>query len=104
MTVEVTFIYDDQRRIVEGEVGETLLELAERNDIPLDGNCGGACACGKCHVLVDEEFINEIPEPTEDEEDVLDRVFDVQKNSRLGCQIKLTEELEGLLVVIPENE
>lgn len=104
MSVEITFIFDDQRRIVDGDVGETLLEVAERHDIPLDANCGGMGACGKCHVHVDEEYIDKMPEPTEDEEDVLDRVFDVQKNSRLGCAITITEELDGLVVIIPDNE
>ena len=92
-------------RIVESEVGSTVMEAALKNGVPgVEAECGGACACATCHVYVDEEWRAKTGEPSPMEEDMLDFGFDVRPNSRLSCQIKVTEELDGLVVRTPERQ
>ena len=98
----MTFIHPDGRRQdVEAPLGLSVLEIAHRNDIDLEGACEGSLACSTCHVIVDEVFFGGIPEPTEDEEDMLDLAFGLTHTSRLGCQILITEQLDGLVVSLP---
>ena len=68
----------------------------------LYGNCGGNCACGSCHIYIDEEHLNKIEKPSEEEENVLDIVFNLQQNSRLACQVFVCDELDGAIITIPE--
>ncbi|MBT4710001.1 MAG: 2Fe-2S iron-sulfur cluster binding domain-containing protein [Alphaproteobacteria bacterium] len=99
---QMTFIHPDGRRQdVEAPLGLSVLEIAHRNDIDLEGACEGSLACSTCHVIVDEAFFGGIPEPTEDEEDMLDLAFGLTHTSRLGCQILITEQLDGLVVSLP---
>ena len=100
---KITFIQRDGKRIeVDAKIGQTLLEVAEQNNIELIGACGGSCACGSCHVYIDEETLKKIESPKEDEENVLDVVFNIQPNSRLACQVVVSEEMDGAIITIPE--
>jgi len=92
-------------RTVDGEVGSTVMETAIKNGVPgIEAECGGACACSTCHVYVDEGWREKTGEPSPMEEDMLDFAFDVKPNSRLSCQIKVTEALDGLVVTTPERQ
>lgn len=92
---------DGTRREVEAPVGLSVLEIAHRNDIDLEGACEGSLACSTCHVVVEPEWTDLLEEPSEDEEDMLDLAFGLTKTSRLGCQIGMREELDGLTVRLP---
>ena len=89
------------RREVEAPLGLSVLEIAHRNGIDLEGACEGSLACSTCHVIVDAEWYELLKEATEDEEDMLDLAFGLTRTSRLGCQIIITEELDGLIVSLP---
>ncbi len=83
--------------------GISLLEVAHKNDISLEGACEGSLACSTCHVIIeDQAMFDGLPEPTEDEEDMLDLAFGLTHTSRLGCQIMINDELDGLTVRLPE--
>jgi ferredoxin, 2Fe-2S len=92
---------DGTRKEVEAPIGLSVLEIAHRNDIDLEGACEGSLACSTCHVVVEPEWSDMLVEPTDDEEDMLDLAFGLTKTSRLGCQIKMTDELDGLTVRLP---
>jgi len=104
--VKVTFIdAAGTARVVEGEAGATLMETAIHHDVPgIEAECGGACACSTCHVYIDETWREKVGAPSPMEEDMLDFAYGVQPNSRLSCQIKLTEEFDGLIVRTPERQ
>jgi ferredoxin, 2Fe-2S len=89
------------RREVEAPLGLSVLEIAHRNGIDLEGACEGSLACSTCHVVVDPEWYELLKEAAEDEEDMLDLAFGLTRTSRLGCQIIITEELDGLTVSLP---
>jgi 2Fe-2S ferredoxin len=98
----MTFIKADGDRVtVEAPIGLSVLEIAHRNGIDLEGACEGSLACSTCHVIVEQEWYDVLAEATEDEEDMLDLAFGLTRTSRLGCQIKMTEELDGLTVRLP---
>ena len=83
----------------------TIMECAIKNKIPgIDADCGGACACATCHVYVAKEWIEKLPPKEDSEEDMLDFAFDVKDNSRLSCQITVSDELDGLVVNMPEKQ
>lgn len=93
------------KRTVEADAGSTVMEAAIRNNIPgIEAECGGACACATCHVYVAEEWCAKVGEPSAMEEDMLDFGYDVKANSRLSCQIKVTPELDGLVVTTPDKQ
>ena len=100
---KMTFVSADgkTRKEVEAPLGLSVLEIAHRNGIDLEGACEGSLACSTCHVVVDAKWYDELDEPTEEEEDMLDLAFALTHTSRLGCQIKITEELDGLTVTLP---
>ena len=104
--VKITFINSkDTTRTVEGEVGSTVMETAIKNAVPeIEAECGGACACSTCHVYIDEAWREKVGEPSPMEEDMLDFAFEVKPNSRLSCQIKVSEALDGLTVRTPERQ
>jgi len=104
--VKITFIDSDgTARTVEGEVGSTLMETAINNGVPgIEAECGGACACSTCHVYIDEVWREKVGAPSPMEEDMLDFAYGVQPNSRLSCQIKVSEEFEGLVVRTPDRQ
>jgi 2Fe-2S ferredoxin len=92
-------------RTVEAELGSTVMETAIRNNIPgFEAECGGACACATCHVYVDEAWREKVGGPSPMEEDMLDFGYDVRPSSRLSCQIKVTENLDGLVVTTPDKQ
>lgn len=94
-----------QSRAVEAQEGSTVMETALRNSIPgIDAECGGACACATCHVYVADEWREATGAPSQQEEDMLDFAFEVRPNSRLSCQIKVTPELDGLVVTTPGKQ
>ena len=98
----MTFISPDGERLeVEAPVGHSVLEIARRNDIDIEGACDGSLACSTCHVIVAEQDFDRLPVPEEDEEDMLDLAFGLMPTSRLGCQIVITEALDGLTVTLP---
>ncbi|WP_332303494.1 2Fe-2S iron-sulfur cluster-binding protein [Rhizobium sp. GR12] len=85
--------------------GSTVMENAVRNSIPgIDAECGGACACATCHVYVDDAWSERVGGPEPMEEDMLDFAFEVRPTSRLSCQIKMKDELDGLVVHVPERQ
>ncbi|MSP49467.1 MAG: 2Fe-2S iron-sulfur cluster binding domain-containing protein [Alphaproteobacteria bacterium] len=89
------------RHEVDAPVGLSVLEIAHKNGIDLEGACEGSLACSTCHVIVDTEDYERLKDATEDEEDMLDLAFGLTHTSRLGCQIIITEELDGLTVKLP---
>ena len=92
-------------RTIEAENGSTVMETAIRNNIPgIEAECGGACACATCHVYVDEAWREKVGGPSPMEEDMLDFGYDVRPNSRLSCQIKVSDELDGLVVSTPDKQ
>jgi ferredoxin, 2Fe-2S len=98
----MTFIQrDGSRRDVDAPIGLSVLEIAHRNDIDIEGACEGSLACSTCHVIVDSEWYELLKDASEDEEDMLDLAFGLTQTSRLGCQIIMTEELDGLTVRLP---
>ncbi|MGH7013049.1 MAG: ferredoxin family 2Fe-2S iron-sulfur cluster binding protein [Stellaceae bacterium] len=100
---KLTFIErNGTRKTVDAPVGLSVLEIAHRNDVDIEGACEGSLACSTCHVVVEPEWYELLKDATEDEEDMLDLAFGLTKTSRLGCQIVMTEELDGLTVRLPE--
>lgn len=89
----------------EGEAGSTVMETAIRNGVPgIVAECGGACTCATCHVYVDDAWAEKVGGPSVMEEDMLDFAYDVRETSRLSCQIKVADVLEGLVVHVPERQ
>ena len=99
---KITFITPKGEKVqVDAPVGLSVLEIAHQNNIDLEGACEGSLACSTCHVIVDPEWYDALPEAQEEEEDMLDLAFGLTRTSRLGCQIIITEELDGLTVTLP---
>src|SRR4051812_47175352 len=90
-----------ERQEVDAPLGLSVLEIAHRNKIDLEGACEGSLACSTCHVVVDPTFYDKIPEAKDEEEDMLDLAFGLTHTSRLGCQIIITPHLDGLVVSLP---
>ena len=96
---------DNKTHIIDVQNGLTVMEGAIQNDIPgIDADCGGGMSCATCHVYVDEEWLDKLPVKEDGEEDMLDMAFEPKKNSRLSCQITVSDELEGLAVHLPEKQ
>jgi 2Fe-2S ferredoxin len=99
---KMTFIErNGNRREVEAPLGLSVLEVAHKYGVDIEGACEGSLACSTCHVIVDPSWFAKLARPTEDEEDMLDLAFGLEKTSRLGCQIVITEALDGLTVRLP---
>ncbi|MGH7095417.1 MAG: ferredoxin family 2Fe-2S iron-sulfur cluster binding protein [Stellaceae bacterium] len=92
---------DGTRREVDAPVGQSVLDIAHRCDIDIEGACEGSLACSTCHVIVEPDWYDLLKDASEDEEDMLDLAFNLTRTSRLGCQIVITEELDGLTVRLP---
>lgn len=103
---KITYVeHDGKEHTVEVKNGLSVMEGAIRNNVPgIDADCGGACACATCHVYVEPEWVEKTGKPADIEEDMLDFAFDVRKESRLSCQIKVTPELDGLKVRVPAKQ
>lgn len=101
--VNVTYIDRHGNKIpVRGKIGDNVLYLAHRYEIELEGACEASLACSTCHVYVDDDYYDKLPEPLEEEEDMLDLAVFLKDNSRLGCQIILTKELDGITLALPQ--
>jgi ferredoxin, 2Fe-2S len=97
--------HDGKKRTVDAPVGTTVMENAIKNGVPgIVAECGGACSCATCHVHVDEAWKEKVGPPSPMEEDMLDFAFDVRPTSRLSCQIKVSDELDGLVVHTPVQQ
>ena len=100
--------YIDQKgntQTVNVDNGLTVMEGAIQNNIPgIDADCGGSMACATCHVYVQESWLNKLPSAEEAEKDMIDMAYDPKKNSRLSCQIIVSDEIEGLIVTTPEKQ
>ena len=103
---KVTYIeFDGVTHSVDAEIGATMMETALRAGVSsIVAECGGSCSCATCHVYVDEAWVEKLPAKQIDEEEQLDLAFDVRPNSRLSCQIFVTEQLDGLVVRTPSHQ
>ncbi|MCB1438319.1 MAG: (2Fe-2S)-binding protein [Nitratireductor sp.] len=103
---KITYItHDGKEHSVEAEIGTTVMENAIKNSVPgIEAECGGACACATCHVYVDEAWREKTGSPEIMEEDMLDFAWEPQAGSRLSCQIRVTADLDGLVVRVPEKQ
>ncbi|MBB4094749.1 (2Fe-2S)-binding protein [Ochrobactrum pecoris] len=104
---KIVFVSSDgaTRTEVEADNGSSVMEAAIRNGIPgIDAECGGACACATCHVYVDEDWIDTVGSPDAMEEDMLDFAYEVRPTSRLSCQIRVSDDIDGLIVQVPERQ
>lgn len=93
---------DGSRKEVDAPVGASLLRVAHDNDIDLEGACGGSLACATCHLVIDEAWYGKLPCKETAEEDMLDLAFGLTETSRLGCQIKVTDDMDGMVVALPQ--
>ena len=99
---KMTFVErNGTHREVEAPLGLSVLEVAHKHGVDIEGACEGSLACSPCHVIVDQAWYPRLAKATEDEEDMLDLAFGLQSTSRLGCQIVMTPELDGLVVKLP---
>jgi ferredoxin, 2Fe-2S len=99
---KMTFIHKDgTHQEVDAPLGLSVMEIAHMHNIDLEGACEGSLACSTCHVVVEPQWFELLNEPLEEEEDMLDLAFGLTQTSRLGCQIIMTEELDGLMVKLP---
>ena len=100
---KIVFIdYEGEERSVEAKVGDTVMETAVSNDIPgIDADCGGACACATCHVYVNEKWTHVVGDAGELEAEMLEVAEGVEANSRLACQMSVTEDMDGIVVTTP---
>ena len=97
--------HDNQTHTIDVQNGLTVMEGAVQNDIPgIDADCGGGMACANCHVYVNEEWLDKLPTKEDGEEDMLDMAFEPKQNSRLSCQLTVSNELDGLVVNIPSKQ
>ncbi|KAG7741184.1 hypothetical protein KL923_001825 [Ogataea haglerorum] len=100
--LHITFITKDgSQKTFEVAEGDSILDIAQANHIDMEGACGGSCACSTCHIIVDPDYYDLIPEPDDDENDMLDLAFGLTETSRLGCQVHMTKELDGIRVALP---
>ena len=103
---KITYIeHQGKSHTIDVSNGLSVMEGAVQNNIPgIDADCGGSMACATCHVYVKEEWFNKLPKKEDGEEDMLDMAFEPKKNSRLSCQIMVTDDLDGLIVNLPEKQ
>ena len=103
---KITYIeHTGKSHTINVENGLTVMEGAVQNDIPgIDADCGGGMACATCHVYVEDSWLNKLPKPEEAEQDMIDRAYKPNKNSRLSCQIVVSDKIDGLTVTTPEKQ
>ena len=95
---------DGSKQILEGDDKSTLMETIRDAGLDVEAACGGCCACATCHVYINQDWVDKLNPKEDTEEDMLDFAFDVKDNSRLSCQISVTDELDGLIVDLPEKQ
>ena len=101
----VTFVKRDGSEVtIAADAGLSVMEIGRDNGIDIEGTCGGSLSCATCHVVIDDAWTAKTGTPSADEEDMLDLAFGLEDNSRLGCQIRMTDELDGLKVRLPEDD
>jgi ferredoxin, 2Fe-2S len=91
---------EGSEHILEGQNGWSIMEIIRENNLPIEAACGGCCACATCHVYVDEQWLTKLDPPESEESMMLDEAFQVQDNSRLSCQLKFADELDGIKVTL----
>ena len=103
---KITYIeHSGKSHTIEVAKGLSVMEGAVQKNIPgIDADCGGSMACATCHVYVKEEWFNKLPKKEDGEEDMLDMAFEPKKNSRLSCQLMVSDQLDGLIVNLPEKQ
>ena len=103
---KITYItHENEKHTIEVQNGLTVMEGAVQNDIPgIDADCGGSMACATCHVYVEEKWLNKLPKAEDAEVDMIDMAFEPKKNSRLSCQLIVSDELNGLTVTTPSKQ
>ena len=103
---KITYIeHNGKSHTIEVATGLSVMEGAVQNNIPgIDADCGGSMACATCHVYVKEEWFNKLPKKEDGEEDMLDMAFEPKTNSRLSCQLMVSEQIDGLVVNLPEKQ
>ena len=103
---KITYIeHNGKEHTIDVQNGLTVMEGAVQNDIPgIDADCGGSMACATCHVYVKDDWYDKLDEKSEGEDDMIDQAYEPKKNSRLSCQIIISDELEGLTVNIPSKQ
>ena len=103
---KITYIDNQENsKTIEVENGLSVMEGAVQNNIPgIDADCGGSCACATCHVYVDDDWVDKLPEQSDAEKDMLDFAFETKSTSRLSCQLFLDEDLDGIVVSLPEKQ
>lgn len=99
----IFILRDESKREIAAETGQNLMIVAQQNGLDVEGACGGAMACSTCHMIVDKDWYGKLPPPSDDETDMLDLAPGLTRTSRLGCQIKMTEALNGLTVRLPQS-
>ncbi len=101
---KITFVdHDGKEKVVDAKTGLSLMEVAVDNDIDIEAACEGSLACATCHLVLAPEWYEKLGAPGDDEEDMLDLAFGLTKTSRLSCQIRVTDELDGLRVSLPDD-
>ncbi len=99
---KMTFIEKNGNKVeVDAPLGLSLMEISHKHGIDIEGACGGCLACATCHVIVEPDWFEKLDDKKEEEEDMLDLAFDLKKTSRLGCQILMSEDLDGITVALP---
>ena len=103
---KITYIeHNGKEHTIDVQNGLTVMEGAVQNDIPgIDADCGGSMACATCHVYVKDDWYNKLDEKSEGEDDMIDQAYEPKKNSRLSCQIIVSDDLDGLVVDMPEKQ
>ena len=103
---KITYVeYNGKSHTINVDNGLTVMEGAVQNDIPgIDADCGGSMACATCHVYVQEKWLNKLNKAEDGEQDMLDMAFEPKKNSRLSCQILVSDEIDGLVVTTPAKQ
>ena len=106
LMAKITYIeHNGKSHTINVENGLTVMEGAVQNDIPgIDADCGGSMACATCHVYINDKWFDKVASKQEGEDDMLDQAFEPKKNSRLSCQIIVSDELDGLVVNLPEKQ
>ena len=101
----ITFVKrDGSETTLDVDNGRTVMEIGRDNGIGIEGTCGGSLSCATCHIVVDDAWVATTGKPSVDEEDMLDLAFGLEDNSRLGCQITMSDELDGLKVRLPDDD
>lgn len=101
----ITFINaDGSKAYVDAPVGMNLMRVAQQNGLDVEGACGGSLSCATCHMILEDSWYTRVPEPKMAEEDMLDLAFGLTPTSRLGCQVVVTDEMDGMVIKLPESE